>query len=405
MKIAYFVPYVPNLIRVRPYQWIAHLTALGVEVTVFTVVTSGQDREDAKALKLKCHDVVTESQPVWRSLLQCLRALAGRKPLQAVYSWNPVLMNRFLEQQGEKGGYDLVHVEHLRGSVFGTTIRSRMPNMPVVWDSVDCISHLFELTASESRSLFGKFASVLELGRTRHWEGVLASAFHHVTITSQVEKDALLRLASPAPAPVTVLPNGVDMEYFRPGDDFRREPETVVFSGKMSYHANISMVDFLVRQIMPKVWEKRPGVRVVIVGKDPPAKIKALGSNPNIEVTGTVPDIRPYLQKATLAVVPLVYGAGIQNKILEAMACGTPVITNSKALLPLRAKPGLDVLVANTAVEFSNQILALIEHPKLQMEVAQAGLGYVRENHDWKSLAGELIRVYEQAILHAKSPS
>lgn len=401
MKIAYFVPYVPNLIRVRPYQLIAHLSALGAEVTVFTVTANQGDVEDAKALKRLCHDVVCEHQPAWRSYWQSLMALPTRVPLQSVYSWSPTLVERFFKSCDASSSFDVVHVEHLRGSMFGTAIRSRMPSLPVVWDSVDCISHLFELTSSESRSVFGRLISTLDLNRTRNWEGKLASAFHHVTITSQAEKEALLRLASDTPSAVTVLPNGVDMEYFRPGVEGQRDPESIVFSGKMSYHANISMADFLVRAIMPKIWERRAGVKLVIVGKDPPANITALQADPRITVTGTVADIRPYLQRATVAAVPLVYGAGIQNKILEAMACKTPVATNMKAMSALQAKPGEDVLVADTAEEFSRKILSMIEDPLLQQRVGQAGLDYVRKHHDWTALAGKLIHIYEDAIQHA----
>lgn len=401
MKIAYFVPYVPNLIRVRPYQLIAHLSALGAEVTVFTVTTNQGDVEDAKALKRLCHDVVREHQPAWRSYWQSLMALPTRQPLQSVYSWSPTLVERFFKSCDASSSFDVVHVEHLRGSMFGTAIRSRMPSLPVVWDSVDCISHLFELTSSESRSVFGRLISTLDLNRTRNWEGKLASAFHHVTITSQAEKEALLRLASDIPSAVTVLPNGVDMEYFCPGLEGQRDSESIVFSGKMSYHANISMADFLAREIMPKIWEKRPSVKLVIVGKDPPANITALQADPRITVTGTVADIRPYLQRATVAAVPLVYGAGIQNKILEAMACKTPVATNMKAMSALQAKPGEDVLVADTAEEFSREILSMIEDPLLQQRVGQAGLDYVRKHHDWTALAGKLIHIYEDAIQHA----
>ena len=404
MKIAYFVPYVPNLIRVRPYQLISHLSALGAEVTVFTVTTNQADVEDARALKSLCHEVVCEHQPALRSYWQSLVAFPTRRPLQSVYSWTPSLVERFFQSHGASSRFDVAHVEHLRGSMFGITIRSRLPSLPVVWDSVDCISHLFELTSAESRSVFGKLISTLDLHRTRVWEGELASMFHHVTITSQAEKEALLRLASQTPSPVTVLPNGVDMEYFRPDVAIQRDPETIVFSGKMSYHANISMADFLVREIMPTIWEKRSSVKLLIVGKDPPARITALQSNPRITVTGTVADMRPYLQQATVAAVPLVYGAGIQNKVLEAMACKTPVVTNMKAMRALQAKPGEDVLVADTAEEFARKLLRMIEDPSLQQRVGQAGLDYVRKHHDWTVLAGKLIHIYEEAISHAKTP-
>jgi len=408
MRIAYFVPYVPNLIRVRPYQLITHLSRLGIEVTVFTVKTNKKDAEDATALSLKCHDVILQDQSLWHSVLNCLAAIPSNGPLQAVYSWNPKLIKNLenVKSVGElTSDFDLVHVEHLRGSMYGMKAKAMSPDLPVVWDSVDCISHLFKLTSAQSRSAFGRIVSALELKKTRRWEGMLASAFDHVTITSQIDKNALLDLvpAGNKPAPVSILPNGVDLHYFHPGKDNMREPETLVFSGKMSYHANISMVDYLVREIMPKVWAKRPTVRLVIVGKDPPAKVKHLALNPLITVTGTVVDIRPYLWKATVAVVPLVYGAGIQNKILEAMACKTPVVTNSKAMLALQAGVDSKILVADSPEEFSSEVVRLIENRRLQRDMGEAGFAYVQKEHDWNKITKELIVIYEEVIGASRS--
>jgi hypothetical protein len=97
------------------------------------------------------------------------------------------------------------------------------------------------------------------------------------------------------------------MEYFYPNPELQRDAETIVFTGKMSYHANISMVKYLVAEIMPRIWRVRPAARLYIVGKDPTADIKELQKDPRIIVTGTVDDIRPFLWRATVSVVPLLY--------------------------------------------------------------------------------------------------
>jgi glycosyltransferase involved in cell wall biosynthesis len=228
----------------------------------------------------------------------------------------------------------------------------------------------------------------------------LACLFDHVLITSETDKNTLLKLVSnkAIPAPVSVLPHGVDLGYFQPNPSVQREPETIVFSGKMSYHANVAMVKYLVSDVMPRIWEQRPSTRLTVVGKDPPAEVRALGENRLITVTGTVEDIRPFLWTATVAVVPLIYGAGIQNKILEAMAVGTPVVTTPKALSSLRLTPGKDVLVADTVDEFSSKVLSLLENPVLQHSIGDAGLDYVRKNHHWDDIVTELIDVYEGTI-------
>ena len=392
MKIAYVVPYVPNQIRTRSYNLISGLVDLGHEVDVFTLGSSGADVQDARLLKVRC--LYYEHQPLWRSLFNSGMAVPSNKPLQSVYSWNPKLAAQL---KTLLSNYDVVHIEHLRGSSYGTFIKSHFPSMPVVWDSVDCISHLFKQAASRSGSIFGKLMTRFELGRTRNAEGQLLGAFDHVLVTSVIDKQALLDTLPDGAktAPITVLSNGVDQEYFRVDPSIERDPDTLVFSGKMSYHANVSMVMHLFNEIMPRLWEKRPSVRLVVVGKDPPASIRKLADSSRVIVTGTVEDIRPYLWKATAAVVPLVYGAGVQNKILEAMATGTPVITNSKVLASLEVTPGKELLVADSADEFAASALRLIEDRTLQKNIGAAGLQYVKANHSWKESARKMVEIYE----------
>jgi glycosyltransferase involved in cell wall biosynthesis len=155
---------------------------------------------------------------------------------------------------------------------------------------------------------------------------------------------------------------------------------------------------YLMNEIMPLVWAKQPDVKLQIVGKDPPASIRALADHPAVTVTGTVQDMRPYLQRASLAVVPLLYGAGIQNKVLEAMASGTPVVATSQAVLALDAEPGRDLLVAQTPAEFAEKIVHLINNPLLRDQVGSAGRRYVENNHQWVKIAERLEGVYHEVL-------
>lgn len=400
MKIAYVVPYVPNLIRTRSYNLICQLATLGHEVTVFTLGVGSQDQRDVEILKTKVAYVYYQKQPVWHSIWNSLTTIPTRKPLQSVYSWNPKLAKKLTSLLSVQGSFDIVHVEHLRGSLYGQFVKLKQPNFPVIWDSVDCISHLFEQASLYNTGGFGKYITRFELGRTRQMEGMLISKFDNVLVTSETDKKALIGLSSPGErvAPISVLSNGVDLKYFHPDPNVERDEETLVLSGKMSYHANISMAKFLVTEIMPKVWAKRPKVQLVIVGKDPTAEVHAFGVDPRITVTGTVNDIRPFLWKATVAVVPLVYGAGIQNKILEAMACGTPVISTSKTLSSIDAIPGKELLVADGANEFANKILEILDDRNLQTKISSAGERYVQRHHDWRAVAYRLSDCYVELL-------
>lgn len=396
MKILFVVPYVPNLVRVRPYNFIRSLAARGHQVTVFTVWSGAQERADLAHLAGLGAEIEARPLSRWRSLWNCVQVLPGKRPLQSVYSWQPSLVAH-LNQQAP---YDVVHVEHLRGSRYGLHLKE-YTNLPVVWDSVDCITHLFEQTVASSKPGVHRWRSQLDLQRSRWYEGWLLTQFDQVLVTSPKDKAALESLSTSDHAPVHVVPNGVDLDYFRPGTavgDPAREPDTLIVSGKMSYHANIAMTTYLVEQIMPLVWAKRPEVRLLIVGKDPTRQLLAYAADPRITVTGMVEHLPPYLRRAAIAVAPLTYGAGIQNKILEAMACETPVITTSQAASPLQALPERDFLVADSSAPFAESILSLLNDPRRRQVMGRAGRAYVETFHDWDSIAQRLEEIYATAI-------
>jgi glycosyltransferase involved in cell wall biosynthesis len=404
MKIAFIVPYVPNQVRTRSYNLITQLSRHGHEVDVFTVGAGAVDIMDAEALRSRSRTVHYYEQPVWRSLINSVLAIPSGKPLQAVYSRQPELIRqlaRLFKENGRASEYDIVHIEHLRGSEYGRFLKSHSPSLPVVWDSVDCISHLFRQAAGQSTSLFGKLVSRFELGRTEKTEADLLEIFDHVLVTSSTDRNALMDTIRDGRthAPISVLSNGVDQDYFRPNPDLTRNPETLIFSGKMSYHANISMVKYLVNGIMPLIWRQRPNVQLLVVGKDPSSEIKKMAENPLITVTGTVSDIRPFLWKSTVAVAPLVYGAGVQNKILEAMAVELPVVTTSRAVVSLCAVPGRQLLTGDTPQEFSAGVLSLLENANLRQEIGKMGRLYVEENHNWIRVSEQLVQIYSQLLL------
>jgi sugar transferase (PEP-CTERM/EpsH1 system associated) len=406
MDLLFLVPYVPNLIRVRPYNLIRSLTARGHRLTLMTL--SKGEEDDLARLKELCHRVYAYDLPAWRSFYNALTAIPTCMPLQAVYCWQPALAHRsaeIIKNGNKKVRYDVIHIEHLRGVRYGLHLKEHLNNldiqMPLVWDSVDCITHLFDQAAALSQKKVSRWLTRFELGRTRSYERYLIGQFDRVLVTSQVDRRAFLSLASPESPPpsVSVLTNGVDLAYFTPPDSSAaRQDATLVVSGKMSYHANVTAVLVLVNEILPLVWERKPEVKLWIVGKDPSNQIKNLAQDPAITVTGTVDDIRPYLRSATIAVAPIQYGAGIQNKVLEAMACGTPVVSTPQAISALEAQPGQDLLVADQPAEFAATILALLDDREQQRKLSAAGRRYVEQHHNWDHIAAQLEEIYLAAI-------
>jgi glycosyltransferase involved in cell wall biosynthesis len=330
--------------------------------------------------------------------------------MQSRFSWQPQLAQAVREMTSlsrwPDEAFDSVVVEHLRGVPYGLTalVGRTAPggnsSLRVVWDSVDCISYLFEQAASHASTFKSRGMASLELASTKKYEARVAGQFDHVVVTSPTDCSMFQALpgAHLEDDRISILPNGVDLDYFSPGLPETREPDSLVVSGKMSYHANVAMVLNLVNSILPLVREEIPGVKLVIAGKDPPPIIQRMAGIPGVTITGTVPDLRPYLQTAAVAVAPLVYGAGIQNKVLEAMACETPVVASRQAASALCALPGQDLLVAEDDRSFARAIVDLIADPQRRSSIGASGRRYVETYHAWDQIAEDLERILHQTL-------
>ncbi len=398
LRILFICPYLPSLIRARSYNLIKQLARRNHRVTLLALqppaeVTSGLD-----ALRQWCQRVEVVPLPGWRTLWNGVRALPSRTPLQAAYSRSPQ-MARLIRQVQSEAAFDVVHVEHLRGAELSQAVEGA----PVVFDSVDSISLLFDYVRRSGPTWRSRALAGLDLARTRHYEGRLLDRYPRVLVTSQRDRDALAALmtAHAVDGRLIMLPIGVDLDYFVP-TDVTRDPATLVFTGKMSYHANTAAALDLASQVMPLVWQQRPDARLVIVGKDPPASLLALTADRRITVTGGVPDMRPYLAQATVAVAPMRYAAGMQFKVLEAMAMTAPVVSTPQATTALQTQAGQDLLVADTSQGIAESILALLTDEGLRRRIGQAGRRYVETCHNWVTIAEKLEEVYRQAMAEAR---
>jgi sugar transferase (PEP-CTERM/EpsH1 system associated) len=390
MKILFVLPYVPSRIRVRPFHFI-HELGRRHEITVLATGSEQRDVEALAELRPLCARVEVVPFQLHAGLWSCgVAALAGH-PLQSAVCQSPRLRERLAGLIGSQH-FDVVHIEHLRAA----RLHEVLPRgTPTVFDSVDCISLLLERTLRSSHSPRQRLIAAVELARTRRFEGHILRQFDATIVTSSDDARALATLARGAP--IEVIPNGVDLEHFRP-DAEPPEAATLVFSGKMSYHANASAVLHFVRDILPLVRAARPDVRLRVVGSNPPPAIQALAEDSHIRVTGHVSDMRQALAGATLAICPVTVKVGIQNKVLEAMALGLPVVCSRLGAEGLEAEPGRDFLVADTDAMFAQQVCRLLDEPGLRASLAEAGRQYVETYHRWDLAAGRLEAVYDGIV-------
>lgn len=189
-----------------------------------------------------------------------------------------------------------------------------------------------------------------------------------------------------------IVPNGVDLQHL----DYAWRPapsETVVFLGRMDYPPNVDAVLFFAREVLPKIRSRRPAVRFSIVGANPHPRVKALAQEKGIEVTGFVSDIRPYLARAAVFVAPLRWASGMQNKVLEAMAVGVPVVATSKVLAGFEEmESGKHLIVADTPEGIAEAVLSLLDDPQSALHLSQAARDLMEVHYNWDRIGTQLAK-------------
>jgi glycosyltransferase involved in cell wall biosynthesis len=193
-----------------------------------------------------------------------------------------------------------------------------------------------------------------------------------------------------------VIPNGVDMDYFTP-TGYEPEDPVLMFIGNYDYPPNLDAALRLVRDIFPRIKQAVPSSRLYIVGGNPPPQLCAYASE-SVEITGRVPDTRPYFEFSMIFISPLRFGAGIKNKVLEAMAMETPVVATPLSCDGIPVKHGQHVLIGRTDEELVNSVFQLLRDPRLRLSLRHSGRQLIEQNFTWQRVADQYEDLYEQVI-------
>jgi sugar transferase (PEP-CTERM/EpsH1 system associated) len=232
-----------------------------------------------------------------------------------------------------------------------------------------------------------------ESHRLLEYERNLARKFTHSLVCTPRELEDLKRLIPGAAA--SCVSNGVDLDQFCP-QAVEKIPGELVFTGVMDYRPNVEGAVWFCREVLPLIHRERPGTTLTICGSRPDARVRALAGIPGVTVTGRVPDVRPYLARASVAVVPLRIARGIQNKLLEAMAAGLPAVACSAAAGGIEATPGRDLFVADDPGDFAAATVCLLSDGNLRMRMGEAARACMEANYRWEHQLQRLDRVLEQ---------
>lgn len=393
MKILYVchrLPFPPRRGgKIRPFNMIRHLHAQGHEVHVASLARSERELEEGAGLEQHCHQVIAEViGPVaagWRMLAR----LPSTSPSSFGYFQSPALQRR-IRQVCATTRFDLVFVHCSSAAPYVAALEG----MPKVLDFGDMDSQKW-LHYAAFRPFPLSSGFWLEGKKLERTERLLAGRFDLCTCTTRAELDTL-RVLAPGVAS-DWFPNGVDSEYFRP-DGSAHEPDTICFLGRMDYYPNIESMQRFCAEVLPLIRRRRPAVRLRIIGADPVPAVRRLATLPGVEVTGFVPDVRPLTRQAAVNIAPLKIARGTQNKVLEAMALGLPVVASNAAARGVDAVPGEHLLAADDPEAFADAVVGLLQDPAARARLATAGRNRILSHHSWASSMLRLDALLERAL-------
>lgn len=410
LYLAHRVPYPPNKgDKIRTFNEIRYLSR-NHDIDLLTLADDPNDLQYGKDLEKYCGRVRIYALNTLTSKLNSLAGLMiSSSPLSVFYFYNKSLQF-CLDQWMAETVYDAIicfsspMAEYVfRCSPLKKKLTAGRPvptNLqPVlIMDFCDVDSRKWHQYAAKSRFPMSLVYGI-ESRRLLKYEKTVNRIFHHSVFVSTHEVDVFINLNKKAEN-LTTVPNGVDHDYFSPTARFEpvhlREKEgqkVLVFTGAMDYYANVEGISWFCREILPRIKSEYPDILFYIVGSNPDPKVKALGDRQGVRVTGFVDDIRPYYRGADVCVIPLRIAAGVQNKVLEAMAMARPVVTTEKAFEGIQGKPDVHALIEDDPKYFADKVVQLLNHKEKGTVLAGNARDFIIENYNWQTNISALERL------------
>jgi glycosyltransferase involved in cell wall biosynthesis len=311
-------------------------------------------------------------------------------PTQAGDAWSPEMWEA-IQSRLSTFRYDVVK---LFGGIQVYEYRELVRTLPNVIVPYESYSLFLQRQLKHERNILKRMTLRAQLGAARYYEKRMFNDYDHVVVLSENDERALHELA--LELPIRVIPNGVDTEYFTPTG---HEPETpiLIFVGNFSYAPNADAAMYLAREIFPGVKRQVPQARLLLVGSNPTDAMKKLASK-SIEITGRVPDLRPYLERALIFVSPLRFGAGIKNKILEAMAMQKSIVATPLSCDGIDLHHEQNVLYGRTTQELVHAVVKLIKDGSLRHRMARANRELTENRFTWRRVVDRYEELYIQLI-------
>ncbi len=348
------------------------------------LITFAQTKEDLgyeEELKKIFTSVHFVYLPKWLSALKCLTALWRSMPIQVLY-FQSLKMKRKLAEVLNGNKFDAVHVQHLRMSPY----LAQEKNIPRILDLPDAFSLYWQRRKSIPRGVIMKIFENWEQRRVHRYERILES--YNMSLVCSEEDLEYLKHEHHV-SNIQLLPNGVDLDVFAPRAHDYSHNQTLLFTGNMDYAPNVDAVLHFTENILPLVRKEYPDVQFVIAGQKPVKKVLEL-ANEHVSVTGFVKDLAATYNEASVVVAPLRFGAGTQNKVLEAMAMGVPVVCSNIGFKGLGIQSGEGAFMEKEPEKFAGRVIELLASEKLRSEIGSKGMNVIQNNFSWDIIAKRL---------------
>lgn len=352
--------------------------------------TSDSDRSKVDALAATCEavHVVRDNPASGPKRLGQLASLLSPASFQGRYLYTDA-MQRALDELCAKQRFDIIQVEGSPMATFRFDPRAKL-----VIVEHDIVYELLRRIAGAERSLVRRIYNAAEARKYQREEIARLNAAAACVLTSSREVP-IVRQAG-VTGPVLVAPNGVDVDYFQPSAA-PPDSETLVMTGLMRTRPNIDAAVYFVEQVFPAILARRPRAKLFVVGGDPPADVLRLAGT-NVVVTGTVPDVRPFVHKAAVVVVPMRMGGGTRLKVLEGLAMEKPMVSTTLGCEGIDVQHEQHLLIADEPPAFAAAVLRLMDDQASGVELARRGYALVQERYRWETITDRLEQLYEELV-------
>jgi len=375
--------------KIRPFNMIRHLHDSGHEVTVGSLVRSEEEAAEGAGLGEHCKEFMmgrVRNPIAWARMF---KRLPSGRPSSMGYFYSKELKTKISEKLARET-FDLifVHCSSVAQYVEDTH------GIPKILDFGDMDSQKW-LAYGTMKPFPLSMGYFVEGVKMQLAETELAKKFDVCTATTKAERATLAGLA--LGTKTGWFPNGVDAEKFAPTDE-PYDRDLLCFVGRMDYYPNQDAMFDFTKNVLPLIQRRRPSTKLVIVGADPSPPVLALGKLPGVEVTGSVPKVQPYVRKAACTVAPLNVARGTQNKILESLAMGVPVVSSTLAAAGVDCEANEHLLVADKPEEYADACIRLLDSEDARRELSEAGRQRMLTNHSWSSSMKRLDAIIEDCV-------